>query len=143
MLQKKTFLLLTKSGWKAVEIKTFDVIFADFPKHEPPGHEQEGERPAVVIGFSSNYCHSMIKVVPFTTLFDLKNQRERTLSKRFPEVCPTFRKGVGGLERDSILLAYQARRLSSSRILDLYGSLDSRHCKIVVAALRAANENDI
>jgi mRNA-degrading endonuclease toxin of MazEF toxin-antitoxin module len=133
MYQKKTFLLLTKSGWKTVR-----VVFADFPKHEPQSHEQEGERPAVVIGFS-NYHYSMFRLVPFTALFDIKNQRERVLSKNFPEVFPVFSKGVAGLERDSILLPNQARWLSSGRIIDRYGSLDAKQYAVVVAALRAAN----
>ena len=115
-------------------------MFVDFPKNDPPGHEQEGQRPAIILGMS-DYQYPMFRVVPLTTVYDVNSERERTLAKRFPEVFPVFPKGVGGLERDSIVLSNQSRWLDRSRIIDHYGTLTVAEYAVVVAGLRAANKN--
>ena len=35
---------------KSQPLKCGDVVFVNLPSHNPKGHEQEGRRPAVIVG---------------------------------------------------------------------------------------------
>lgn len=129
---------MTRRGAKLVKLGIRDVVLANFPQHSPPGHEQEGLRPAIIIGWSDAH-YPMVRLLPTSTLIDEKTGIKREWSDDFPEIFPVFPKGTGGLERDSILLANQTRWLGRDRIVDHYGSLTVREYAVVANALRFAN----
>jgi len=51
-------------------LKCGDVVFVNLPSHNPKGHEQEGKRPAVVVGVPlGDVRYPVVVVVPLTTQF--------------------------------------------------------------------------
>ena len=51
-------------------LKCGDVVFVNLPSQNPKGHEQEGRRPAVIVGVPlKNVRYPVVVVVPLTTQF--------------------------------------------------------------------------
>ncbi|MBD2243966.1 type II toxin-antitoxin system PemK/MazF family toxin [Nostoc sp. FACHB-888] len=99
-----------------------DVVTARFPQQNPQGREQEGYRPAIVVGFPSRLGvsrFSLIVVIPMTT------DRGQTWAIASPDLYPRFAAGVAGLRSPSIALLDQVRVLDFNRIVDYRGSLTS------------------
>ena len=113
-------------------------MLVNLPEHFPPGHEQEGLRPAIIIGWSDAH-YPMIRILPISSLIDETTGERREWADEFPKIFPVFPKGVGGLERDSILLANQTRCLGRDRIVDYLGTLTLKEYAIAVRAIRCAN----
>ncbi|HSQ48568.1 MAG TPA: type II toxin-antitoxin system PemK/MazF family toxin [Candidatus Deferrimicrobiaceae bacterium] len=82
------------------------------------GHEQIGDRPAIVIALHSQAIVAM--VVPLT-----KNQD----CLRFPYSYQVKMSNVNGLKVNSVALIYQMRCLtaSSTRFVDRYGIIEQCH----------------
>jgi mRNA interferase MazF len=115
-------------------IEIGDVLKVQFPAQRPPGHEQVGNRPAVVVGIpdrlGSPRFPSLI-VVPFTT-------NEGDYASGAPALYPVFKAGAGGLTADSVALVDNVRSLGVSRILERLGTLTPEQYAPVRAALRSA-----
>ncbi|MDZ8189031.1 MAG: type II toxin-antitoxin system PemK/MazF family toxin [Nostoc sp. ChiSLP02] len=97
-----------------------DVITARFPQQNPQGREQEGFRPAIVVGFPNRLGiarFSLIVVIPITT------DKGQTWALASPDLYPRFTAGVAGLSSPSIVLLDQIRVIDISRIVDYRGSL--------------------
>ncbi|MEH2218790.1 MAG: type II toxin-antitoxin system PemK/MazF family toxin [Nostoc sp.] len=97
-----------------------DVVTARFPQQNPQGREQEGYRPAIVVGFPNRLGiprFSLIVVIPMTT------DRGQTWAITSPDLYPRFAAGVAGLSSPSIALLDQVRVLDVNRIVDYRGSL--------------------
>lgn len=80
-----------------------DILFADFGANAPPGHEQAGPRPCVVVGVPSTLQATrfpMLMVAPMTTA-DLPG------GPLYPKLVP----GTGGLTREGTVLLDQVRAL--------------------------------
>lgn len=97
-----------------------DVISALFPEHHPAGPEQQGYRPAVVVG--SPEClgtprFELLVVVPITT------DRDLAWSERSPELYPPLEKGTARLRSPSICLLDQVRAIGSERVRNYRGTL--------------------
>lgn len=96
-----------------------DLLLVHLPQHLPPGHEQEGPRPVVVVGIPGRLGQTrfdMLLVVPMTT-------RSSGWSRVNPRLYPHFRAGVGGLKHDSVALLEHLRGLDVSRVLRFLGTL--------------------
>ena len=53
-------------------LKCGDVVFVNLPSHNPKGHEQEGRRPAVIVGIPlEDVRYPILVVVPLTTQFHI------------------------------------------------------------------------
>ncbi len=97
-----------------------DVVTASFPQQNPQGREQEGYRPAIVVGFPNRLGiprFSLIVVIPITT------DKGQTWALASPDLYPRFGAGVAGLSSPSIILLDQIRVIDVNRIVDYRGSL--------------------
>lgn len=94
-----------------------DVVIVALPNHTPKGREQQGTRPAVVVGVPSGELrYPMLIIAPLTTQtgsWALKN----------PSLYPRLEAGTGGLPKSSIILLDQIRGLDVSRVLAYLGTL--------------------
>lgn len=106
---------------------------ADFPEHDPSGHEQEGPRPAVLVGRPTNAGRPRFPVLmlaPITTF------REQAWVAAAPELYPVLPAGAGGLRVASVVLVDQTRALDASRVSRLLGPLTPEEYVPVHSAVR-------
>lgn len=93
---------------------------ARFPAQDPQGHEQEGYRPAIVVGLPATLGRprfDMVLVVPLTT------DRKQSWAAASPELYPRLQAGVAGLPQVSIVLLEQTRTLDKGRMARYLGRL--------------------
>ncbi|MBN3883638.1 MAG: type II toxin-antitoxin system PemK/MazF family toxin [Nostoc sp.] len=110
-----------------------DVVTARFPQQNPQGREQEGYRPAIVVGFPNRLGiprFSLIVVIPMTT------DKGQMWAIASPDLYPRFAAGVAGLSSPSIALLDQVRVLDVNRIVDYRGSLTPDEYEPVLTGLQ-------
>ena len=90
------------------------ILWADLPRHLPPGHEQIGRRPVVVVGLPGG-----VQPLPYPVLVVVPLTRTRVRGPLFP----VLRAAAGGLPVDSTALVYQLGALDESRIVGQLGTL--------------------
>lgn len=90
-----------------------DIITARFPLHTPPGHEQEGTRPAVVLGLPEKVGTSRF---PMLLLAPLTTDRGQAWAKTSQQLYIRLGAKVTGLSADSIVLLEQVRSLDLQRV---------------------------
>ncbi len=91
-----------------------DVIIVHLPAHQPTGHEQEGHRPAVVVGPLDRIGpprFPLLVAVPLTTY------RRQPWVQAAPRLYPVLETGSGGLPQASVALLDQIRSLAPTRVL--------------------------
>lgn len=99
-----------------------DVISALFPIHVPGGREQQGYRPAVIVGIPERLGaprFEVLVVVPMTT------DRGQQCSERSPGLYPRLEKGTANLRSSSICLLDQIRAIGAERVRGYRGTLDA------------------
>lgn len=100
-------------------LKCGDIILINLPSHNPRGHEQEGIRPAAIIGVPpSDVRYPVVVVVPLTT------QLGGWVTKN-PLLYPIIQSGTGGLTQKSVVLCDQIRAVDIQRIVGYLGNLPS------------------
>ncbi len=114
-------------------LRVGDVVTASFPLHEPQGHEQEGLRPAVVIGVPENVGTPRF---PLVFVAPLTSDRGQTWASGSPDLYPRFPAGLAGLRSPSIVLTDQVRALDLSRISRRRGQLTATELAPLQAVLR-------
>ncbi len=110
-----------------------DVIITAFPEHTPPGREQQGYRPAVVVGLPEALGtprYSVLFVVPMTT------DRGQGWATASPDLYPRLEAGVGNLPKASILLLDQACSLDYQRVRRRLGTLSSKEYQPISEGLK-------
>lgn len=110
-----------------------DVISALFPEHVPGGHEQQGLRPAVVVGVPEPLGEprfEVLVVVPMTT------DRSQEWSKRSPALYPRLAKGTAKLRSPSICLLDQVRAIGAERVRGYRGTLTADQYRPIHDGLR-------
>lgn len=110
-----------------------DVISAFFPEHVPGGREQQGLRPAVVVGMPEPLGQprfDVLVVVPMTT------DRGQEWSKRSPALYPRLAKGTARLRSPSICLLDQVRSIGAERVRGYRGTLAADQYRPIHAGLR-------
>lgn len=115
------------------------VVTAKFPSQNPSGREQEGYRPAIVVGLPSRLGKlrfPLVFVVPMTT------DRGQEWADINPNLYVRFLAGVAGLKSPSIALLDQARAIDVSRIAAYRGSLASQEYAAIAEALQKIIEPD-
>ena len=111
-----------------------DVISALFPERIPGGREQQGFRPAVVVGVPELVGvprFEILVVVPMTT------DRGQGWSKRSPSLYPRLAKGTARLRSPSICLLDQVRAIGAKRVRGYRGTLDAEQYHPILDGLRA------
>ena len=110
-----------------------DVISALFPAHVPGGHEQQGFRPAVVVGIPERLDiprFEVLIVVPMTT------DRGQGWSDCSPALYPRLAKGTANLRSPSICLLDQVRSIGAERVRGYRGTLDTEQYRPIHDGLR-------
>ena len=116
-----------------------DVVTAKFPSQNPSGREQEGYRPAIVVGIPSRIGKlrfPLVFVVPMTT------DRKQEWADINPNLYVRFSAGVAGLKSPSVALLDQVRAIDISRIVSYRGSLTSQEYVAIAKALQQIMESD-
>lgn len=88
------------------------------------GSEQQGRRPVLVI--SDESTNSVMPVVTILPLTSLKKGR-----RLYPNEA-LLKKGVAGLELDSIVLAHQIRTISKQRLMICLGEIPDANFKFQI-----------
>lgn len=99
-----------------------DVVSALFPLHRPGGREQEGYRPAVVVGLpelAGTPRFGVLIVAPMTT------DRGQEWVEQSPELYPRYPSGTANLRSASVCLLDQVRSLDVDRVRRYRGTLSS------------------
>ena len=96
-----------------------DLVLVALPIHNPPGREQQGTRPAVVVGVPSGEMrYPIVAIAPLTTATG-------SWSSNNPTLYPLLEAGVGDLYRSSIVLLPQVRGIDVRRVVRYLGTLTS------------------
>jgi mRNA interferase MazF len=109
-----------------------DIVTARFPQQNPQGREQEGYRPAIVVGFPSRLGiprFELIVLIPMTT------DKGQEWANASPNLYPRFPAGVAGLRSPSIALLDQLRVLDVNRIVAYRGSLTPEQYEPILIGL--------
>jgi len=108
-----------------------DVLLVNLPSHVPPGHEQQGRRPVVVVGIPPEPVRfGVVLVAPLTTSTGAWAQKN-------PTIYPQLPAGAGGLDRPSIVLLDQVRALDLQRVVMYLGTLPPTDLEKIREGLRA------
>jgi mRNA interferase MazF len=110
-----------------------DVISAGFPVHDPSGREQQGYRPAVVVGVPDVVGTPRFPVV---ILAPLTTDRGQRWAERSPRLYPKLRRGAANLRSDSICLLDQIRSLGMERLHGYRGTLSETEYRPINDGLR-------
>ena len=108
-------------GDKLSGVNVGDVLKIYFPAHKPEGHEQEGTRPAIVVGVPDTLGKPRF---PVLVVVPLTSQLEEW-AKNSPTLYPVLEVGAGGVDVPSVALTDQVRAVGVSRITGRYGTLTS------------------
>ena len=96
-----------------------DVLLVKLPQQQPPGSEQTGTRPAVVVGLPQRLGTQRFPlwiVVPMTS-------RIASWTLEAPRLYPVYPKGVGGLTLPSAALLDHLRGVDATRVVRFLGKL--------------------
>ena len=110
-----------------------DVVVVNFPSHNPRMHEQEGRRPAVVVGFPENLGSARYRVV---LVIPLTSDKNYSWAMSSPKLYPHFSAGTGGLPRDSIVLLDNLRAVDTSRVTRKVGTLPKDKILMIKESLK-------
>lgn len=97
-----------------------DIILVTFLTQVPPGREQQGYRPAIVVGIPQRLGiprYPLLLVVPLTS------NRQQSWAINTPALYPVLNAGDGNLPADSIVLLDQVRSIDSIRVVRYIGTL--------------------
>ena len=97
-----------------------DLVIARFPSQKPQGREQEGIRPALIVGFPQKIG---IPRFLLTLAAPLTTDRRQSWVLASPELYPKLSIGQGNLPRNSIVLLDQIRAIDLNRIYRYLGTL--------------------
>lgn len=117
-------------------LKIGDLIKVKFPRRVPKGHEQEGERPAIVIGIPDlldTPRFPALLVIPLTTStgsWAVNNKLYLHLAK-----------GEANLPLESIALADQVLSVDITRIAGFIGSLPDKKLKLIKEKFKIIFDN--
>ena len=114
-----------------------DVVTAKFPSQNPSGREQEGYRPAIVVGIPSRLGKlrfPLVFVVPMTT------DRGQEWADINSNLYVRFSAGIAGLKSPSIALLDQVRARDIYRIVAYRGSLTPQQYEEIAESLQKIME---
>lgn len=97
-----------------------DVVAVTFPEHRPGGREQQGYRPAVVVGLPQKLGRPRFPVV---VVVPLTSDSGQAWAIRAPGLYIRLPAGSGGLRSPSIALLDQVRCVDAGRLVRWFGAL--------------------
>lgn len=109
------------------------VFLARFPEHDPSGHEQEGPRPAVLVGLPTSAGRPRYPVLMLAPVTTYKGQDWAAAA---PGLYPVLKAGTGGLKAPSVVLIDQTRALDAGRLLRYLGTLPPTEYEPIRQALK-------
>lgn len=109
-----------------------DLVAVALPSHRPGGREQEGFRPAIVVGLP--YVLGMPRF-PVALVVPLTTDRQQAWALESPALYPRLPAGAGGLRSPSVVLLDQLRSLDARRLRRHLGTLTSKEYRAVGEAL--------
>jgi len=104
------------------DVQFGDILLVNLPVHIPTGHEQQGLRPALIVGLPQKLGtprYPVLLVAPLTT-------QRGNWSKRSPKLYPVIQAGVGGLNITSTVLLDHLRAVDQTRIVNYIGTLNHK-----------------
>jgi mRNA interferase MazF len=111
-----------------------DIITARFPEQNPQGHEQEGIRPAIVVGIPNPLGKPRFPVI---IVVPLTSDRCQNWIDKAPALYPRLPEGIAGLRSPSIALLDQIRSIDVERILKYRGSLTTEEYEPILLGLQS------
>lgn len=110
-----------------------DIVTALFPVHDPAGHEQQGYRPAVVVGVPAVLGSPRFPVV---VLAPLTTDRDQEWARTSPALYPRFPEGTADLRSPSLCLLDQMRALGLERLRAYRGALSAEEYEPIREGLK-------
>lgn len=110
-----------------------DIVTARFPQQNPQAHEQEGHRPAIVVGLPDRLGSprfSLVILVPITS------DRGQVWANDSPDLHPKFPAVTAGLRQPSIALLDQIRVLDVTRITEYWDRLTPEEYEPILTGLK-------
>lgn len=110
------------------------IVWAELGRRHPPGHEQQGMRPAIVVGLPSRLGtprFPLLLVVPVTTY------RAQAWVYAAPHLYPQLDAGAGNLPRPSVVLLDQLQVLDPRRVQKYVGTLSDEEYVPIREGLKA------
>lgn len=104
-----------------------EILWARLPYRVPPGHEQIGHRPVILVGLPET-----IQPIPYRVLIVVPLTRTKLQGPLFP-LIPA---GSGGLPADSTALIYQVGALDARRIEGRLGKLSEEELRPIRDGLK-------
>jgi mRNA interferase MazF len=80
------------------------VVTARFPEQKPQGREQEGYRPAIIVGFPNLLGKLRFPVIIVVPMTSYRNQSWADNAPQLYPLYPVFPAGIAGLKSSSIAL---------------------------------------
>jgi mRNA interferase MazF len=114
-------------------LKIGDIVTARFPEQKPQGKEQEGYRPAIVVGFPDVLGRLRFQVIIVAPMTTYKNQ---PWADNSPNLYPVFSANIAGLKSTSIVLLDQIRSIDVTRIVNYRGSLTTEEYQVIEDGLK-------
>ncbi|WP_407571790.1 type II toxin-antitoxin system PemK/MazF family toxin [Deinococcus altitudinis] len=109
------------------------VFVAEFPEHDPSGREQQGLRPAVVVGLPTNAGPPRFPVLLLAPVTTYRTQDWVTAA---PDLYPVLSAGTASLTAGSVVLIDQTRALDASRVRRFLGTLTGEQYAPIHEGLR-------
>ncbi len=115
----------------ARSLRIGEIILVDLPSNQPPGREQEGRRPAIVVGLPTEPIrYPILLIAPMTTA--IGNWVDSN-SLMYPKLMI----GTAGLTKNSVVLLDQIRSLDPHRLVTYFGSLTNEQYQPVSEGIKA------
>lgn len=113
----------------ARDLQRGDVVLVALPENRPQGREQQGLRPAIVVGIPPGETrYLVVVVVPVTT-------QSGDWVELNPAMYPKLDAGMGGLTQDSIVLLDQVRAVDARRIVRYLGTVETEAYGAIASGL--------
>ena len=111
------------------KLRKGDIVLVALPDHMPSLHEQQGLRPALIVGIPPGETRYLLAIVaPMTTQIG-------EWAKLNPKIYPVLSAGMGNLKKDSVVLLDQIRAVDMRRITKYFGSLSAAEYELIAAGL--------
>ncbi|EKV01289.1 growth inhibitor [Leptolyngbya sp. PCC 7375] len=111
------------------KLRKGDIVLVTLPEQYPSMHEQQGMRPALIVGIPPGETRFLLAIMaPMTTQIG-------DWTKINPKVYPVLPAGTGNLKKDSVVLLDQIRAVDMRRITKYLGSLTEAEYKTISVGL--------
>jgi len=106
-----------------------DIVLVNLPQTpSSAGHEQTGNRPALIVHVdATSATSSVIVIIPFTSQLN---------AQQFPHTILIQPSAMNGLNYPSVLLVFQLRAIDKTRIIDTIGHLEDNIMKLVNSEMK-------